>query len=126
MVQAIGLPSAIGVHPEQVGQGGSAQHFRPRNLQIGIFRPVDVAFFEVEAVEPQQGCLLAGDIRRHGDRDALVGMILNVAVPQLVFDGERKRTCRKFRPLHCLHHVWTLLIERLVRVYQSRAICPIS
>ena len=49
---------------------------RGQAIQIGIFRPVDVALLLVEAVEPQQGRFFASDIRRDGDGYPLVRMVM--------------------------------------------------
>jgi 3-hydroxyacyl-CoA dehydrogenase/enoyl-CoA hydratase/3-hydroxybutyryl-CoA epimerase len=65
---------------------------------------------------------LAGDVGRHGDRDPLVRMILDIAVPQLVLDAERQWTRGKSRLLNFLQHVRTLLSEKMARVYQTHAI----
>ena len=59
-----------------------------RGRQLRVLRSVDVASLEIEAVEPQQRSLLARDIGRHVDGYALVDMILDVAIPQLVPDDE--------------------------------------
>ena len=53
-------------------------------LHVVAVRRVHVALFDVEAVEPQ-GRLVA---HLNQDYDALVGVVLDVAVPQLVLDDE--------------------------------------
>src|SRR5215212_7136604 len=66
-------------------------HARPDpsgGRQLRIFRPIDVAFLDVEAVETQQRGLLAIDIGRHFDGDALVRMILDIGIPKLVPDNK--------------------------------------
>ena len=62
-----------------------------RSGQLGILRAVDIAFLDVEAVEAQQRGLLAVNIGGHVDGDTLVGMILDVGIPQLVSDDEGQR-----------------------------------
>src|SRR5690348_11133498 len=52
--------------------------------ELRIFRTVDIASLEVEAVETQQRSFLAANIGRHVDGDTLVGMILDVGIPQLM------------------------------------------
>src|SRR6185503_14966810 len=96
------------VHPVEVRRGRAAQHRRPVNTQVRILWAVDVASFEVEAVEPQQRRLLAGNVCHHKNRDALIRMILDVAVPQLVADGEGQPTGAEPPLLH-LFHCQTLL-----------------
>src|SRR5215470_1797451 len=91
------------VHPVEVRRGRAAEHRWPFDTQVRIFRTVDVASFEVEAVEPQQRCLLAGNIRHHQDCDALIRMILDVAVPQFVADGEGQPTGAESPLLHLFH-----------------------
>jgi hypothetical protein len=44
--------------------------------QLGILRSVNVAFLDIEAIEPQQRGFPAADIGRHVDGDTLVRMIL--------------------------------------------------
>src|SRR5262245_20991151 len=95
------------VHPVEVRRRRAAEHRRPVNSQVRIFRAVDVASFEVEAVEPQQRGLLAGNVRHYQNGDALIRMILNVAVPQFVADGEGQRTGAE--PLLHLFHYQALL-----------------
>ena len=77
----------------------------PSACQIGIFRPVDIASFNVKAVEPQQRRLFAVDVRRHDDDHALIRVVLNVAVPQFMPDDERHGPGLEFRLPRCLHHV---------------------
>src|SRR6266566_889196 len=72
----------------------------PRFLCI---RTVDVAFLDVEAVEAQQGGLLAVDIGRHLDGDTLVRMILDIGIPQLVPDDEGQRIGGKSGSLRLWH-----------------------
>ena len=98
-----------------------AQHRRRGDMQIGVFRAVDVASLDVEAVEAQQRGLPAVDIRRDVDGDTLVRVILDVAVPQLVPDDEGQRRGGKSGALGCLCHVWTLLPASIV---SSRRSCP--
>lgn len=45
---------------------------------------VDVATFEIEAVETEQGGLLAVDLALHQDHRALVRVVLDIPVPKLV------------------------------------------
>jgi hypothetical protein len=102
------------VHPAELTHavlrpGSGAQHHRPGDLEIGVFRSVDVASVAVEAVEPQEDRFFPAGFCRHGDRDALVGMILNVAVPQFMPDDERQWCDLEPRPLRCLRHAATLL-----------------
>ena len=71
----------------------AAMHTHPTTdtavgAQRGIFRPVDIASFKVEAVEAKQHGLFAADISRHFDGYPLIRMILDIAVPQLVPDDE--------------------------------------
>ena len=76
--------------------------------QFGIFRPVDIASLDVEAVEAQQHGFPAADIGRHVDGHTLVHVILDVAVPQLVSDDEPQGFRRERYPLR-VWHVLTLL-----------------
>ena len=85
-----------------------------RGRQFGIFRAVDVAFLDVEAVEAQQRGLLAANIGRHVDGYTLVRMILDVAVPQLVSDDEGQGIGGKSGSLR-LWHVRALLLEGFAR-----------
>ncbi len=78
--------------------------------QFGIFRAVDIASLDVEAVEAQQRGLLAVDIGRHVDGYTLVDMILDIAIPQLVSDDEGQRIGGKSGSLR-LWHVGTLLLD---------------
>jgi hypothetical protein len=59
-----------------------------RGCQFGILRPVDIAFLDVEAVEAQQHSAAAADIGCYVDGHTLIDVVLDVAVPQLVPDGE--------------------------------------
>src|SRR5262249_43668036 len=79
------------VHPVEIRRGRAPEHRWPFSTQVRIFRAVDVASLEVEAVEPQQRCLLAGDVRQYLDCDALIRMILDVAVPQFVAHSQGQR-----------------------------------
>jgi hypothetical protein len=88
---------------------GATQHRGRGDVEIGIFRAVDVAFLDVEAVEPEQAGFPPVDIGSHDDGDTLVGVILNVAVPEFVFDDERQGIGGKSVPLRGLRHVWTFL-----------------
>ena len=81
-----------------------------RRCQIGVFRAVDVASLDVEAVEAQQRGLLAADIGRYVDGHTLVHVILDVAVPQLVSDDEGQGFGGESCPWR-LRHVWALLLE---------------
>ena len=56
--------------------------------QLGVFRAVDIASLEIEAVEAQQRGLPAVNVGRDVDGDTLVRMILDVGVPKLVSDDE--------------------------------------
>ena len=80
--------------------------------QFGVFRAVDVASLDVEAVEPQQHGVLAVNVGRNVDRYTLVDVILDVAIPQLVSDDEGQRLGGKSGSLR-LWHAWTLLLEGL-------------
>src|SRR5262249_54061988 len=91
-----------GVHPVEVRRGSAPEHRWPFSTQVRIFRAVDVASFEVEAVEPQQRRLLTGDVRHYQYCDALIRMILDVAVPQFVADGKGQPTGAE-PLLHLLH-----------------------
>ena len=93
----------------------AAVHAKPaadpaRGRQIRVFRAVDVASLEVEAVEAQQRGLLAVHIGGHVDGDTLIRVILDVGIPQLVPDDEGQRLGGKSGSLR-LRHVATLLLE---------------
>ena len=78
--------------------------------QFGIFRAIDIASLDIEAVETQQCGMPAINIGGHVDRYALIGMVLNVAIPELVPDDEAERIGGKLGSLR-LWHDRTLLLD---------------
>ena len=78
--------------------------------QFGVFRAIDVASFEIEAVEAQQDSLFAVNVGGHLDRHALIGVILDIGIPKLVPDDEGQWFSGKSGSLR-LRHLGFLLFE---------------
>ena len=72
-------------------------------------RAINITALDVEAVEAEQRCLFAVYLAGDQNRNALVGVVLKIAVPELVLDDEADRTSLKLLPpfglwFHLLYH----------------------
>ncbi|KAH0533478.1 hypothetical protein FGG08_007721 [Glutinoglossum americanum] len=62
---------------------------------VHVLGTIHIAALQVKTVEPQQRCLFLPDLSDDQNGHALVGVVVNVPIPQLVLDNETYGTCFK-------------------------------
>jgi len=78
---------------------------------VHVLGPIHIATLQVETVEPQQRRLFSPGLASNQNGHALVGVVVDVAVPQLVLDGKTHGTSCKCGPTTKLCHGQTSTIS---------------